>query len=431
MKKPSVSKKAITPAKTKPDGLTTLLTEVRQLIQGARRGVSTVVDTFQVMTNFEIGRRIVEHEQKGAKRAAYGAELLKELSARLSEEFGRGFSRSNLEYMRKFFLIWQSRVQISQQPIGKLIEPEISQQSVAKLAAPEIFQQPTGKSGTTKIRQQAVGKFDEVEISQQPIGKSGALQKGQSATDQFPISEQPIRKSPFTISWTHYLVLLTIKDPDERSFYEIEATNAGWSVPELKRQKASCLYERLALSRDEAGIRRLAKEGQVIVRPEDLLKEPLVLEFLGLEEKSGYSETDLEQAIIDRLEHFLLELGKGFLFEARQKRFTFDEDHYFVDLVFYNRLLRCYVIIDLKLDKATHQDLGQMQMYVNYYDREVKLPDENPTIGLLLCKSAKKTVVELTLPKDANIHAKEYQLYLPSKELLKQKLDEWSTIETR
>jgi predicted nuclease of restriction endonuclease-like (RecB) superfamily len=371
MKKPSVSKKATTPAKTKPDGLTTLLTEVRQLIQSARRGVSTVVDTFQVMTNFEIGRRIVEHEQKGAKRAAYGAELLKELSVRLTEEFGRGFSPVNLSHMRRFFLVWQDRVQIFQQP-------------AEKLAASQIFQSPSGKS-----------------------------------------------RGPFTLSWTHYVLLLTIKDPDERSFYEIEATNAGWSVPELKRQKASCLYERLALSRDKDGIRRLAKEGQVIVRPEDLLKEPLVLEFLGLDAQASYSETDLEQAIINRLEHFLLELGKGFLFEARQKRFTFDEDHYFVDLVFYNRLLRCYVIIDLKLDKATHQDLGQMQMYVNYYDREVKLPNENPTIGLLLCKSAKKTVVELTLPKGANIHAKEYQLYLPSKELLKQKLDEWSAAASR
>jgi len=393
MKKPSASKKSLPTAKAKPDSLKGLLTEVRQLIQSARRGVATVVDTFQVMTNFEIGRRIVEHEQKGAKRAAYGAELLKELSARLTEEFGRGFSKANLEYMRRFYLEWQHRV------------PQIAQQPIGQLADSEICQQPTGKLAIPKIAQQAIG--------------------------QSPISEKPIRKSPFTISWTHYLVLLTIKDPDERSFYEIEATNAGWSVPELKRQKASCLYERLALSRDKAGIRKLAKEGQVIVRPEDLLKEPLVLEFLGLEEKSGYSESDLEQAIIDRLEHFLLELGKGFLFEARQKRFTFDEDHYFVDLVFYNRLLRCYVIIDLKLDKATHQDLGQMQMYVNYYDREVKLPDENPTIGLLLCKSAKKTVVELTLPKDANIHAKEYQLYLPSKELLKQKLEEWSAIAAR
>lgn len=336
MKKKPAIQKASTPAKSKPDSLKGLLTEVRQLIQSARRGVATVVDTFQVMTNFEIGRRIVEHEQKGAKRAAYGSELLKELSARLTVEFGRGFSPVNLSHMRRFFLVWQERVQIFQQPTEKLTSPEISQQATGKLKLIQKGQQAT----------------DQLAISQQPVAKSGAAK----------IFQQAIGKSPFTLSWTHYVLLLTIKDPDERSFYEIEATNAGWSVPELKRQKASCLYERLALSRDKAGIRRLAKEGQVIVRPEDLLKEPLVLEFLGLEEKSGYSETDLEQAIIDRLEHFLLELGKGFLFEARQKRFTFDEDHYFVDLVFYNRLLRCYVIIDLKLDKATHQDLGQMQM---------------------------------------------------------------------
>lgn len=419
MKKRAI-KKSPTLAKAKPESLSSLLTEVRQLIQGARRSVSTVVDTFQVMTNFEIGRRIVEHEQKGAKRAAYGAELLKELSARLMEEFGRGFSPVNLSHMRRFFLVWQERVQIFQQPTEKLAATGISQQPVAKLNSPKIFQQVTGKLVPLQIGQSLT---DQLAILQQPAEKLAANQ----------IFQLPSGKSrgPFTLSWTHYVLLLTIKDPDERSFYEIEATNAGWSVPELKRQKASCLYERLALSRDKEGIRRLAKEGQVIVRPEDLLKEPLVLEFLGLDAQTSYSETDLEQAIINRLEHFLLELGKGFLFEARQKRFTFDEDHYFVDLVFYNRLLRCYVIIDLKLDKLTHQDLGQMQMYVNYYDREVKLPDENPTIGLLLCKSAKKTVVELTLPKDTNIHAKEYSLYLPSKELLKQKLDEWSTAASR
>ena len=173
-------------------------------------------------------------------------------------------------------------------------------------------------------------------------------------------------------------------------------------------------------------MKRLAERGQIITRPEDLLKEPFILEFLGLDEKAAYSESDLESALITHLEKFLLELGKGFLFEARQKRFTFDGDHYFLDLVFYNRLLRCYVVVDLKLDKLTHQDLGQMQMYVNYYDREVKLPDENPTIGLLLCKEKKDAVVKLTLPKDANIHAREYQLYLPSKELLKTKLLEWS-----
>ena len=390
MKKTSANRKTSSPAKAKADGVPALLTEVRQLIQSARRGVSTVVDTFQVMTNFEIGRRIVEHEQKGAKRAAYGAELLKELSARLTEEFGRGFSKSNLASMRAFFLLWSDRMPIFQTASGKF-------------TSHEIVQTASGQSALTENSQTLSGKLVPSQIRQTPSGKS-----------------------PFTLSWSHYVVLMTIQDPEERSFYEIESAQSNWNVRELKRQKASCLYERLALSRDKEGVRKLAREGQVIVRPEDLLKEPLVLEFLGLDDKASYSENDMEQAIIDRLEHFLLELGKGFLFEARQKRFTFDEDHYFVDLVFYNRLLRCYVIIDLKLDKLTHQDLGQMQMYVNYYDREVKLPDENPTIGLLLCKSAKKTVVELTLPQGTNIHAKEYSLYLPSKEVLKQKLDEWS-----
>ena len=363
----------------KADGLAPLITEVRSLIQSARRGVASVVDTFQVLTNFEIGRRIVEHEQKGEQRAAYGAELLKVLSARLTEEFGRGFSKANLEYMRRFYLEWQDRVpRIAQQASGQLVAVEIQQKPSVKLASSEIAQKPSG---------------------------------------QFT--------NPFTLSWSHYVELLTVKDPAERSFYEIEATNEGWSLPELRRQKASALYHRLALSRDKAGVKRLAEKGQIITKPEDVLKNPLVLEFLGLDEKAGYSESDLESAIITHLEKFLLELGKGFLFEARQKRFTFDGDHYFLDLVFYNRLLRCYLVIDLKLDKLTHQDLGQMQMYVNYYDRHVKLPEENATIGLLLCREKNDAVVELTLPKDANIHAKDYQLYLPSKELLKAKLLEW------
>jgi predicted nuclease of restriction endonuclease-like (RecB) superfamily len=364
-------------AKPRRDGLAALVAEVRSLIQSARRGAATVVNTLQVMTNFEIGRRIVEHEQKGKKRAAYGAELLKELSARLAEEFGPGFSERNLEYMRKFFLEFSPRIQ---------------QTLSAKLARPGISQTPSAQ-------------FALAGISQTPSAKL---------------------RTPFPLSWSHYVLLLTIKDGDERSFYEIESTNESWSLSELKRQKASALYERLAISRDKAGVRRLAEKGQVVAKPEDVLKEPYVLEFLGLDEKAGYSESDLESAIIGHLERFLLELGKGFLFESRQRRFTFDEDHYFVDLVFYNRLLRCYVIIDLKLDKLTHQDLGQMQMYVNHYDRHVKLPDENATIGLLLCKDKKEAVVKLTLPKDANIHAREYQLYLPSKELLKAKLIEWA-----
>lgn len=171
-------------------------------------------------------------------------------------------------------------------------------------------------------------------------------------------------------------------------------------------------------------IQRLAKPGQPLKSPRDAIEDPYILEFLELEQRPSYSENELETAIIDKLEHFLLELGKGFLFESRQKRFSLDEEHFYVDLVFYNRLLRCYVLIDLKLDKLTHQDLGQMQMYVNYFDRYIKIPDENPTIGIVLCKRKKDALVELTLPKDANIFAAQYQLYLPSKEELQRQLEE-------
>jgi predicted nuclease of restriction endonuclease-like (RecB) superfamily len=228
----------------------------------------------------------------------------------------------------------------------------------------------------------------------------------------------------FSLSWSHYVVLLTIKSFDERRFYEIEAIENAWGIRELKRQISSSLYERLALSRDKQKVKELSEKGQLVSHPSDVLKSPYILEFFGLNEHSSYSEHELETAIIDKIEHFLLELGKGFLFEARQKRFSFDDDHFYVDLVFYNRLLRCYVIIDLKRDKLIHQDLGQMQMYVNYFDRYVKLEDEKPTVGILLCHSKDDRLVEITLPEGSNIHASEYQLYLPSKEELKKQLEE-------
>lgn len=227
------------------------------------------------------------------------------------------------------------------------------------------------------------------------------------------------------ISETVFSLFAIEKSETVFSFYEIETAKTGWGVRTLQRQYNSSLYERLALSRDKEGVLRLASEGNVITKPEDIIKQPTVLEFLGMEEKAKYSETDLETALINKLQKFLLELGKGYLFEARQKRFTYDEDNFYVDLVFYNRLLRCYVLIDLKVDKLTHQDIGQMQMYVNYYDRYEKLEDENPTIGILLCKEKNDALVEITLPKDANIYASEYKLYLPDKKLLQQKLKEW------
>ncbi|MDP2864909.1 MAG: PDDEXK nuclease domain-containing protein [Elusimicrobiota bacterium] len=359
------------------DSEAALYTRIRELVFTARRSISRGVDLVQVWTNFEIGRHIVEYEQAGAVKAAYGQGILNVLSEKLATEFGRGFSRSNLEYMRKFFLLYRERIVISQSETGK-----------SKLAS----------RVKTAISQFRTGKF----------------------------TTSASNPSPFYLSWTHYVFLTAIRNAAERSFYEIEAAEQGWNLDELKRQFDSSLYERLALSRDKDGVRRLARKGQIVGKPEDLLKEPLVLEFLGLSEQTRYSESDLENAVINRIERFLLELGKGFLFEARQKRFTFAEDHFFVDLVFYNRLLRCYVLVDLKIGKLTHQDLGQMQMYVNYFDRHVKTKTENATIGIVLCKKKHEALVEITLPKGANIHAREYQLYLPSKEELQKKLVEWS-----
>jgi predicted nuclease of restriction endonuclease-like (RecB) superfamily len=243
------------------------------------------------------------------------------------------------------------------------------------------------------------------------------------SVESFPAERIAALRERFTLGWSHYVQLLTVSDEAERRFYEIEAQVNNWGVRELKRQIASSLFERLALSRDKAQIAALAQEGQIITRAQDIIKNPYVLEFLDLPEIPGYSEHELESAIISRLEQFLLELGKGFLFEARQKRFTFDDDHFYVDLVFYNRLLKCYVLIDLKRDKLTHQDLGQMQMYVNYFDRFVKTEEEAPTIGIVLCHRKNDALVELTLPADANIYAAKYQLYLPSKEELQAQIE--------
>lgn len=228
----------------------------------------------------------------------------------------------------------------------------------------------------------------------------------------------------FYLSWSHYLKLMRISSADERRFYEIEAAKNDWSLSELRRQCDSALYERLALSKDKESVARLATEGQIIEKPEDVVKDPYVLEFLGLPELPTYSETELENRLIDNLQKFLLELGKGFTFVGRQERLTFDEEHFKVDLVFFNRLLRCFVLIDLKIGELKHQDIGQMQMYVNYYDRKVRLEDENKTIGIILCKDKKQSIVKMTLPEDnTQIFASRYETVLPSKQDLMRLLD--------
>jgi len=242
------------------------------------------------------------------------------------------------------------------------------------------------------------------------------------------ISENDISEtlsSNFNLSWSHYLKLMRIDDVNERNFYAIEAFKNKWSVRELQRQFDSALYTRLVLSRDKEKVKELSEKGLVIEKPKDAIKDPYILEFIGLPEHAEYSESELEQELIDKLEHFLLELGNGFTFVARQKRISFDDKHFRIDLVFYNRILKCFVLIDLKIGEIKHQDLGQIQMYVNYYDREVRLEDENKTIGIILCKDKSKSVVEYTLPENnEQIFASKYQTVLPTKEELKSLINE-------
>ena len=354
--------------------LAELFEKSKALIDNARSTMGVMVNAVAVYTSFLLGKYMVEEEQQGKNRAEYGSKVLEQLSTYLTKEYGRGFSRSNLAGMRKFYLVYRDR---------------------------------------------------DAQIVQSDIGQLGALQ--QNGIVQLPIgqSETAKQRFPFQLSWTHYQVLMTIEGDEERRFYEIEAIRGAWSVKTLKRQYHASLYERLALSRDKESVMQLSVQGAIPYKPEEILKTPYVLEFAGLSDRGAYHESDLEAAVLDRLQDFLLEMGKGFLFECRQKRFSFHDKNFYLDLVLYNRFLRCYVLIDFKVDELTHQDLGQMQMYVNYYDRHEKMESENPTIGILLCKQSDEALVELTLPKDANIYAKEYRLYLPEKKVLKQKLQEW------
>ena len=350
-----------------------LFERISALIEESRKRVATAVNIAEVYTKYEIGRHIVEDEQEGKARAAYGKQVLPILSQKLTDKFGSGWSLETLKSARKFYSVY----------------------------APQA------------IRSTALTKSDK------ETGKTNLV----NSVDQIQIA--PAEPHKFVLSWSHYLVLMRIKDDGARSFYEVECAKQNWGVRWLQRQVGSSLYERIALSSDRDKVVRMAKEGEIIEQPADIIKNPVTLEFLGLKPDAAYSETKLENAIIDKMQTFLLEMGKGFLFEARQKRFTFDEDNFYVDLVFYNRLIQCYVLIDLKVDKLTHQDLGQMQMYVNYYDRYKKQDFEKPTVGILLCKEKNDALVELTLPKDSNVYAAQYELYLPDKKELQAKLKSW------
>ncbi|GBR75026.1 protein DUF1016 [Candidatus Termititenax aidoneus] len=356
------------PIKAEARLTSSLFVSISSLIEQSRRFVARNINQALVYTYYEIGRIIVTDEQRGRRRAEYGKQTLKELSGKLTQKFGKGFSVENLDRMRFFYLVY-SKEQISSTLL-------------------------------TKLDNKAKSKI------------------------QFRKAVKQTKPPAFGLSWSHYLKLMRIDNADERKFYEIETMKNGWSLRELERQFDSALYERLVLSRNKKKVWELSVKGQIMKQPKDLIKEPYVLEFLGLPELASYAESDLEQKIIDKLQHFLLELGKGFTFAGRQVRFTFDEKHFRVDLVFYNRILKCFVLIDLKIGALTHQDLGQMQMYANYYDRFIKLPEENKTIGIILCKSKNKALVEITLPQDnKTIFASKYQTVLPSKTELRKLIE--------
>jgi len=308
--------------------------EIRDALEQARAKAYKAVNTAMVRAYWTIGRIIVEEEQKGKKRAGYGESLLSELSKKLTSEYGKGFTETNLKYMRQFYAIFP---------------------------------------------------------------------KSHSLRDE--------------LSWTHYRLLLRLENKNARSFYLIEAVNNNWSTRELERQINSLLYERLALSRDKKKVKELAMKGQMVNKPSDIIKDPYVLEFIGLKEKSTYLERDLEQALIDKLQSFLMELGKGFAFVKRQKRITVDGEHYYIDLVFYNYLLKCFVLIDLKVGKLTHQDIGQMDFYMRYYEKEEKKEGDNPSIGMILCADKNETMIRYTmLDEKKNLFASKYRVILPTEE---------------
>ena len=352
-----------------------LLARIRHIWESARTQAARSVNTAHVCANWLIGQQIVEAEQGGAKRAAYGKALLKALSEQLSAEYGAGFSVSALQYMRSFFLGYP--------------------QLLAKQHAVRVV-------------------LDVQQIQHAVRGESPRSHDGRDGHDVQPGVLNP------SLSWTHYRTLLKEERQPVRDFYEIESVRNGWSARQLERQMHSFLFERLAKSRDKQGVLALANEGQALNRAQDVIKDPYVLEFLDLPESHRLVESRIEEALINQLQAFLLELGSGFAFVGRQRRLTLDGDHFYPDLVFYHVKLKCYVVIDLKVGKLTHGDLGQMQLYVNYYDREVAAKGDNPTIGLLLCSEKNDAVVRYVLgDKSEQIFASRYQFALPSEDDLR------------
>jgi len=355
----------------------TLITDLASLIEQGRRIAVRYVNTALVTTYWLIGRRIVEYEQKGKERAEYGETLLKKLSIDLTKRFDKGFGYINLNLMRQFYLTY----------------------------LPQKILQTVSEESTLSLKSQA---------------SSGKFPKGHTVGSQSEISQ--ILSVKFPLSWSHYCLLIRLDEPFKREFYEAECIRGNWSVRQLERQIQSLLYERTALSRRKMAVIAKAHKKPIIINPEDEIKDPYILEFLGL--KDEYSESQLEEALIRHLEHFLLELGIGFTFVARQKRITLEGSHYRLDLLLYHRILRCLVAIDLKIGEFSHSDAGQMNLYLNYLKDREKLPEENDPVGVILCTDKKKTIVEYALGGMNNrIFASKYKLQLPDPEVLKSEIE--------
>lgn len=352
-----------------------LISDLASLIEQGRKAAVRYVNTALVVTYWLIGRRIVEFEQKGKERADYGEALLKKIAGDLTPRFGKGFTERNLWHMRQFYITYK-----------------------------EILHTPCAElSGKAQKKTHTV-RAELIPISQTVSG----------------ISEALMRKFP--LSWSHYRLLMRLDEPFKREFYEAECTRGNWSVRQLDRQIQSMLYERTALSKRKLAVIAKSHEKPIILKPEDEIKDPYILEFLGL--KDEYSESRLEEGLIRHLEHFLLELGIGFTFVARQKRITLEGTHYRLDLLFYHRVLKCLVAVDLKIGEFTHADAGQMNLYLNYLKDKEKLPEENDPVGLILCTDKKKTVVEYALGGMSNrIFASKYKLRLPDTKVLKAEIE--------
>jgi predicted nuclease of restriction endonuclease-like (RecB) superfamily len=383
-----------------------LFKNIKALIEQSKRELYYVANITLVETYYHVGRLIVEYEQQGSNRAVYAKETLKKLSDKLTDALGKGYSVDNLENMRKFYLVYKN---------------EYSQYVLKNRSTSNALLESASIISETLSRKSAINKKSETLSRKSVVDKKSETLSRKSVIDKK--SETLSRKlhlSPFKLTWSHYVFLANIDDEPERRFYEIEASGGVWSFRELKRQYNAALYQRLALSRNKKKVRELSIKGQVITTPADIIKDPTILEFIGFPEKDVYTESDLENAIISKLADFLKEMGKGFLFVERQKRIRIDDDDYRVDLVFYHRILQCFVLLDLKIGTLQHKDVGQMQLYVNYFDADVKAPTENKTIGIILCRNKKESTIKYTLGKDnAQIFAAKYKMYFPEKQLLK------------